>query len=314
MNNPFQKKGLFFLNMTPQQKPNFIIIGAMKAATTSLYTYLKQHPDVFMTTIKEPMFFNNFQKSNNFKVHGRKTKKITTFEQYYPLFDAVKNEKAIGEASPAYISNKDCPSLIQQHLPDTKIIAVLRQPAARAYSNFLHARRADKEPIADFETAFNKEEERKAENWSPLYHYKGKGYYAEQLERYFTLFPKENVKVLLFEDLIKNPVETTQEVFKFLNIDNSFTPDTSKKANVSGTPKGLFGWLIMKLRYYNLIPNIQFSNFLPGFIIHFIFNSTYKKASPLATELKKRLTHTFYKEDILKLEKLIGKDLQHWLS
>ena len=286
----------------------------MKAATTSLYTYLKQHPDVFMTTIKEPMFFNNFQKNNNFKVHGRKAKKITTFEQYYPLFDAVKNEKAIGEASPAYISNEDCPSLIQQHLPDTKIIAILRQPVARAYSNFLHARRADREPIADFETAFNKEAERKAENWSPLYHYKGKGYYTEQLERYYTLFPKENIKILLFEDLIKNPVESTQDVFKFLNIDNSFIPDISKKANVSGTPKGIFGWIIMKLRHYNLIPNIQFSNYLPDFMIQFIFNSAYKKVSPLAPELKKRLTHTFYKEDVLKLEKLIGKDLQYWLS
>ena len=300
--------------MTQQQKPNFIIIGAMKAATTSLYTYLKQHPDVFMTTIKEPMFFNNFQKNTNFKVHGRKGKKITTFEQYYPLFDAVKNEKAIGEASPAYISNEDCPSLIQQHLPDTKIIAILRQPVARAYSNFLHARRADREPIADFETAFNKEAERKAENWSPLYHYKGKGYYTEQLERYYTLFPKENIKILLFEDLIKNPIESTQDVFKFLNIDNSFIPDISKKANVSGTPKGIFGWIIMKLRHYNLIPNIQFSNYLPDFMIQFIFNSAYKKVSPLAPELKKRLTHTFYKEDVLKLEKLIGKDLQYWLS
>ena len=300
--------------MTREKKPNFIIIGAMKAATTSLYTYLKQHPDVFMTTIKEPMFFNNFQKKNNFKVAGRKTKKITTFEEYYPLFDAVKNEKAIGEASPAYISNENCPSLIKQHLPDTKIIAVLRQPVARAYSNFLHARMADREPIADFETAFNKEAVRKAENWSPLYHYKDKGYYAEQLERYFALFPKENIKVLLFEDLVENPIKTTQEVFKFLNIDKSFIPDTSKKVNVSGTPKGLFGLFIMKLRYYNLIPNIQFSSYLPNFIIQFIFNSAYKKASPLAPEIKKRITHTFYKEDILKLEKLIGKDLQHWLS
>jgi hypothetical protein len=70
----------------------------------------------------------------------------------------------------------------------------------------------------------------------------------------------------------------------------------------------------MKLRYYNLIPNIQFSSYLPNFIIQFIFNSAYKKANPLAPEIKKRITHTFYKEDILKLEKLIGKDLQHWLS
>ena len=300
--------------MIQQKKPNFIIIGAMKAATTSLYTYLKQHPDVFMTTIKEPMFFNNFQKKNDFKVLGRKTKKITTFEEYYPLFDAVKNEKAIGEASPSYISNTDCPSLIQQHLPDTKIIAILRQPVARAYSNFLHARRADREPIADFETAFNKETERKAENWSPLYHYKGKGYYFEQLERYFTLFPRENIKVLLFEDLVKNPIKTTQEIFKFLNIDKSFIPETSKKANVSGTPKGIFGWIIMKLRYYNLIPNIQFSNYLPDSIILLIFNSAYKKAKPLVPEIKKRLTHIYYKEDILKLEKLIEKDLHHWLS
>ena len=70
----------------------------------------------------------------------------------------------------------------------------------------------------------------------------------------------------------------------------------------------------MKLRYYNLIPNIRFSSYLPSFIIKFIFNSAYKKASPLAPEIKKRITHAFYKEDILKLEKLIEKDLQHWLS
>ena len=103
--------------MKQQKHPNFIIIGAMKAATTSVYTYLKQHPDVFMPANKEPMFFNNFQKANNFKVPGRKIKKITTFDQYYALFDAVKNEKAIGEASPSYIFNKDCPQLIRKYLP-----------------------------------------------------------------------------------------------------------------------------------------------------------------------------------------------------
>ena len=151
---------------------------------------------------------------------------------------------------------------------------------------------ADREPIADFETAFNKEAERKAENWSPLYQYKDKGYYAEQLERYFNLFPKENIKVLLFEDIVKNPIKTTQKVFKFLNIDKSFIPDTSKKVNVSGNPKGLFGLFIIKLRYYNLIPNIQFSIYLAGFIIQFIFNSACKKASPLAPEIKKK-NHTY---------------------
>lgn len=299
--------------MTKKKKPNFIIIGAMKSATTSLYTYLKQHPDVFMTAIKEPMFFNNFQKTNNYKLHGRKTKTISTFKQYYPLFDNVKNEKAIGEASPSYLFNKDCPKLIHKYFPETKIIAVLRQPIARAYSNFLHARRSDREPISDFETAFNKEEERMTKNWSPLYFYKGKGYYTEQLKRYYDLFPMENIKILLFEEVIKNPTKASQEIFDFLNVDSTFIPDTSKKANVSGIPKGMFGWLIMKLRHYNLIPNIQFSKYLPPFIVKFIFNSAYKKASPLSSEIKNRLTHKFYKDDILQLEKLIQKDLQHWL-
>jgi len=134
------------------------------------------------------------------------------------------------------------------------------------------------------------------------------------LERYYSLFPKENIKIFLFEDLIKNPIEISQKIFKFLNVDSAFIPDTSKKANVSGTPKGIFGWLIMKLRYYYLIPNIQFSNYLPAFIIRFLFTSAYKKAEPLNREIAKGLTHKFYKEDILALEKLIGKDLQHWLS
>ena len=305
-------KGVFF-NMTQSRKPNFIIIGAMKAATTSLYTYLKQHPDIFMTSIKEPMFFNNFNKRNDFKLAGRKTKKITTFKEYYKLFDNVKKEKAIGEASPTYISNNSCPGLIQNHLPNTKIIAILRQPIDRAYSNLLHARRADREPITNFEIAFNKEEERKDKNWSPLYYYKEKGYYNRQLKRYYQLFPKKNIKIILFEDLIKNPIEISQEIFKFLDVESSFIPNTKKKANVSGIPKGIIGWIIMKMRYYNLIPKIQFSNYLNDFIIKSLFNLAYKKASPIDSKIKKRLTLEFYEEDILLLEKLIEKDLQHWL-
>lgn len=300
--------------MKKEKHPNFIIIGAMKAATTSLYTYLKQHPDIFMTAIKEPMFFNNFQKENNFLVKGRKTKKITTFKEYYNLFKDVKDEIAIGEASPAYIFNEDCAQLINQHLPNTKIIAVLRQPVDRAYSNFLHARRADKEPISNFELAIKEEAKRKDENWSPLYYYMEKGYYTKQLKRYYNLFPQENIKVLLFEDIIKNPIAVSKEIFQFLNVEDSFTPDTSQKANVSGTPKGIFGWFIMKLRYYNLIPNIQFSKYLPSFLISLIFKSAYTKAPKLNKEVKEKLTQQYFKEDIIELEKLINRDLKHWIS
>ena len=295
------------------RKPNFMIVGAMKAATTSLYTYLKQHPDVFMSSIKEPKFFNNIGKDPELQLNAKGMKKINTFKEYYSLFEDVKNETAIGEASVSYLFDEDCAKLINQHLPETKIIAILRQPVDRAYSNFLHAKKADKEKIPFFEDAFE-ETKRKKKKDQPIKYYKEKGYYTEQLKRYYNLFPKENIKILLFEEVTNNPVATSQKIFNFLNLDSSFIPDTSTKVNVSGAPKGLFGWLIMKLRYYNLIPDIQFSKYLPRFIIQIIFNAAYKKAQPLSRTLRNRLTNQFYEEEIRKLEKLIDKDLSHWLG
>ena len=295
------------------KKPNFIIIGAMKAATTSLYTYLKQHPDVFMTHIKEPMFFNNFETENNYIVKGRKGSKISTLKEYYALFYNVENEIAYGEASPAYIYNKNCATLIKKHLPEVKIIAILRQPVKRAYSNYLHAKRADREPINSFIGAINSEEGRIEKNWSTLYHYKEKGFYFRQLSRYFKEFKKEQIKVILFEDIIDDPQKITKEVFEFLGVDSSFTPDTSKKANVAGKPKGVAGWIVMKLRKNNLIPNIEFSKYLPEFIVSYILKTIYSKPEKTDNKTINSLTKKYYKEDIKQLEKLIERDLSNWL-
>lgn len=293
--------------------PNFIIIGAQKAATTSLYTYLRQHPEIFMPKEKEPMFFNNYKQENTSFVKKRRAAKNTTLEKYKSLFNDVKNEKAIGEASPAYIYNQKAPTLIKEENPNMKIIAILRQPTERAYSNFLHAKRAGKEPLDSFEKAFMLEDKRINEHWSPLYHYKSKGFYFKQLRRYFNVFPKENIKILFFEDVKRAPTHTTQEIFKFLNVDADFIPDTSRKTNVSGIPKGILGWLIMKLRFYHLLPNIQFSKYLPDFIIALLFKSAYSKPDKLNENVKKELTDKYYKADILQLEKLIEKNLSHWL-
>jgi hypothetical protein len=146
-----------------------------------------------------------------------------------------------------------------------------------------------------------------------LYFYKDKGFYYKQLNRYFERFSKEKIKVLLFEDVVKNPEKVSKEIFRFLGVDDNFKPNTKQKTNVSGTPKGLFGWIIKKLRFYNLIPNIQFSKFLPDFLLNMLFNAAYSKPKKLDEAVKKELTRKFYKEDILKLEKLIDKDLSHWL-
>jgi hypothetical protein len=297
-----------------EKKPNFIIIGAMKAATTSLYTYIKQHPDIFMTKVKEPMFFNNFQQENNYNILGSKSKKSTTLEEYLAMFKDAKNEKAIGEASPAYIYNENAPYLIKENLPDVKIIAILRQPTDRAYSNFLHTKRADRENVNSFEQAIKIEKERISDNWSPLYHYIQKGFYSVQLKRYYNLFPKENIKVYLFEDVVKTPKETLKDIFKFLNVDENIEIDVSKKSNVSGTPKGILGFILKKMRYYNLMPKFAISDYLPTFIISLLFKSVYKDTEKLDSVLRKELTDKYYREEILKLEKLIDRDLSNWLS
>ena len=286
----------------------------MKAATTSAYTYLLQHPDVFMTKVKEPMFFNNYKQENDYFIKGRKGVKNRTLQEYKSLFDNVKNEKAIGEASPAYILNEMAPNLIKELIPDVKIVAILRQPIDRAYSNFLHAKRDKREPIDDFETAFEKEEERIKNNWSPLYYYKSKGYYFHLLSRYYAIFNNANIKVLLFDDFIKNPIAFTQKIYKFLEVNPAFIPDTSNIANISGVPtNNIIGKTVRFLRYYRLLPKFHISKVLPKWVVQIMFKLAYKKPEPISSVLRKKLTNKYYKEDILELEKLIGKDLSHWL-
>ena len=120
--------------------PNFLIIGAMRAGTTSLYHYLKQHPQVYMSPVKEPRFFALEGEKPD---PGRPTDErlmnhsITDIEAYRALFQAVSKETAIGEASPLYLYSPKAPERIRHYIPDAKLIAVLRDPVERAYSHFL---------------------------------------------------------------------------------------------------------------------------------------------------------------------------------
>ena len=295
------------------KRPNFIIIGAMKAATTSLYTYLKQHPAVFMTKVKEPMFFNNYKQDNNYKIMGPKKSKKFVFNQYLDLFDDARDETAIGEASPSYIYNHQAPALIKEKLPDVKIIAILRQPTDRAYSNFLHARRAGKEPLSSFEDSIKEEDRRIEDNWSPLYHYINKGYYTKQLERYYSVFPQDKIKVILFEDIVKSPQKTIRDIFNFLKVDSYQEIDFSNKANVSGDPKGILGWIVKKMRFYNIMPGNLLSR-LPSFMRFFLYKLAYSNPKKMDKDLRKNITNRYYLDEIKKLEKMIDRDLSHWLG
>lgn len=293
--------------------PNFLIIGAEKSGTTALYHYLNQHPQIYMSPVKEPNFFSlDGEKPEDHGPGHLPTGHITDIEAYSKLFRGVTGETAIGEASPAYLYQQKAIERIRLYIPDANLIAILRDPVARAYSNFLHCISLGREPLADFEQALQEEEIRVQNNWRGLWHYKRKGFYYEQLKRYFDLFDKSQIRVYLYEDLNTDPSGTLRDIFHFLGVDESFIPDTSARLNVSGVPRNK--------ALHSLVTNLNrpaMKKFIPNRALHAlrepIRNRVLTKPPQLPPEVRGRLVEVF-REDILKLQELIDRDLSKWLE
>jgi hypothetical protein len=289
--------------------PNFLIIGAHKSGTTSLYHYLKQHPQIYMSPVKEPHFFSFLDHPLDFREPGfdpQKLQAAADLPAYQALFQQAGDAVAIGEASPSYLYVEETAVKIYQHLPQVNIIAVLRNPADRAYSNYLHCRaRKHQEPLADFSDALKAEKKRIQENWSPLWHYQQKGFYFQQLQRYYRLFNNEQIRIYLYDDLLADPQALVQDIYQFLQVDASFTPNLAKKHNVSGLPKNK----LWQFAYWNLQWG---SAIIPPKIKQKIKANTLTRPTIPPTARKQLID--LYRNDILQLQALIQRDLTHWLG
>jgi len=298
--------------------PNFLIIGAAKSGTTALYRYLKQHPEIYMPDRKEPHHFSFTEITKNTNGPGDYVRTaITDDEQYMKLFDNVKSQKAIGEASPTYIYIPGTAQRIHSQLPNSKIIAILRHPADRAYSAYMHLVRDGYEKELDFEKALEKENERIEDNWGPIWHYKKAGLYFSQLIPYFKLFSNENILVIIYDDYKKDPKRVNQRIFKFLEVDQNFVPDMSAKPNVSGIPK-IKSWQAVLSYFFdkdNIIRTVSRNLFSEEIRWRFTSNLRNKNLvqSKMTNEVRNRLID-YYKEEIMNLQELIGYDLTHWLN
>jgi hypothetical protein len=306
--------------------PNFLIIGAAKAGTTALYHYLKQHPQIYMSSEKEPHFFAFEGEKLDFQ--GTKGNQewlnrasITNIETYCLQFQGVENEIAIGEASALYLYIPKTPERIQHHIPSAKLITILRNPVDRAYSAFLYLSRDGLEPLTDFARALREEEIRIRNNWVPIYYYQQLGFYYVQLKRYFDIFDRDQIRVYLYESLKANPVGLLQDIFRFLGVDDTFNPDVSLRYNVSAAPKNkaLHTFLIKPHPIKSIL-----KPFLPEELRKHIYislqnrifslqNQNLDKPLPLSPEFRKQLIEV-YREDILKLQDLIQQDLSKWLE
>lgn len=304
--------------------PNFLIIGAQKAGTTALYYYLKQHPHIYMSPEKEPHFFALEGESIDFR--GPRDNEIlkdiavTELEDYRQLFKNVSDESAVGEATAVYLYSPKACERIRHYVPKAKLIAILRNPAERAYSSFLHMVRDGREPLEDFGRALQEEETRIRDNWGPIWHYKQAGFYYGQLKRYFDEFAREQIRIYLYEDLKGDPDGTLRDIFQFLEVDDAFAPDMSGRYNVAGVPKNrslhtLHEFLIkshpLKSALKPLVPKNLRRQAVKR-VVNGIRNRNLVKPS-FPPEIREQLLAD-YREDVLKLEHLIQRDLSGWLK
>jgi hypothetical protein len=298
--------------------PNFLVIGAARSGTTSLYNYLQQHPEIYMSPIKEPQFFayeKNWKKWSGPIDKDQLKTFINNFGDYKNLFDGVKNEKAIGEASTKYLYSTTAPKRIKKTIPNIKLIAILRNPVDRGFSNFLRMKIISRESLDDYYEAVQEEVKRIKNNYGWMWHNAKRGLYYEQLKNYYDIFDKKNIRIYLFEEFIKSPQKILKDIFIFLGVDETFKP----------SPNYIYA---KSIRF----PRSKKLNFLlANPKINFFFNGYYKEKNTFISRLKTSIGKKLYKKptlsektrkklieyyqkDIYKLEKLIGKDLSMWLK
>ena len=268
--------------MPTRQLPNFIGIGTQRGGTTWLYNCLKEHPEVFMPKEKELSFFcSSYNKGMDY---------------YSSFFDDYNGEKAIGEISPSYMKRKQCAELIVKNIADVKILIVLRNPIDRAFSAY---QRFSKEKNEwNFKEAIGKKEGLLRN-----------GKYYEQLVNYFTLFKKEQILVLLFEELKNDNLGTIKKVYKFLDVDNDFVPSWIGKI----TNTVVFPRLTNVLNYFHLNWFIELIKTTPldPLIRKWVAKNKKHSKSEVPPELRRKLIAHFREPNKL-LEKLLEKNLEKW--
>ncbi|HBL11496.1 MAG TPA: sulfotransferase [Cyanobacteria bacterium UBA11162] len=290
--------------------PNFIIIGAGKSGTTSLYKYLQEHPQIFIPSMKEVYFFAFEGQSHPIG--------ITNFKDYQALFQEASEEQVIGEVSSIYLFRPQAPERIKYYLPDVKLIAILRNPADRAFSDYLmnlnrhNLSKSDKnsKPMRDF-----------AELVKEKHYFIQIGFYYEQLKRYYDRFDPSQIKVYLYEDLVTDARGLVRDIFRFVGVDDSFVPDTSQKHKVSGLPKNqaMHRLLTKSSPMRSLAISIlkplmpaQLRQYIRDKIIDGLVKQNLTRPQ-LSSALRQELIE-IYREDILNLQNLINRDLSTWLD
>ncbi|MEM7167637.1 MAG: sulfotransferase domain-containing protein [Planctomycetota bacterium] len=299
--------------------PDFLVIGARKAGTTSLYYALAQHPQIFMSPVKEPRFFTFEGSPPAFRKPAAAKwdfVAITDRAEYQALFAGAAPHQLCGEASPIYSSGYRCEETadnIQRTIPAAKLIMILRHPAERAWSEFHYQRQLGNEPCPSLEEALACEDAPHRAAISPDLLYFRTGLYSAHLKHYYDRFPPEQIRVFLYEDWQQEPETVLEGAVCFLELESGHGFNVERhNPTIHVRSRRLARWLETESA-----PRKVARAVLPGRLRHALSRRlrrwTYTRPRPMPSALRRELT-TLYRDDIESLQALIGRDLSHWLD
>ena len=269
--------------------PTFVVVGAERSGTTSLHRYLRQHPAIFMPAAKSLAHLVNHPAKRSLLQGPNITygTACRSRDEYLEALAGAAEADVVGELAHIYLYAPESPGLIRQTLGSPKIIAVIRNPIDRAYAKFALNSNFGIEPLATFDEALEVEDSRVRAGWDPVYHYTRRGFYGEQLARYFGLFPASDVRVYKFEDFFRDPAASMADLYGFVGADPAFVPDVSNKYTPAGDPRA------------------------PEFVAK--PNDGPPKPKPVEPATRTRLTD-LYAADVREAERLTGLDLSDWFG
>ncbi len=318
--------------MSARVQPNFFVVGAGKAGTTSLHGYLAQHPQIYMSPVKEPCYFAAEIRAEKLSAAVQRHVRLQSrslaavlddggevsstgwlaadWEQYLRLFQHVKHETAIGEASAIYLWSESAPARIRAAAPAAKIVMILRDPAERAYSQYLHQVSVGltgatfREHIQTCLTA-------RREAFGIHHPFLEAGLYYEQVKRYLEIFPREQVRIYWYEEAWKDPAEMLRDLFEFLDVSPEFQPDFSHRSLVRRAPRYRTLHFVLK----RLALWYPLRRLIPEGLHPRLKAFAFQQGRSLAMEAAdRRVLLDYYRDDIGKLARLLNRDLSEWLK
>lgn len=283
--------------------PNFFIVGAVKCGTTTLYSKLKKHPQVFLPEMKEPHYFS----SRLPPPENREEHCIGNTEAYLSLYAGAEEFTAVGDASPSYLWDEESPQRIVERAPGAKIVMSLRDPVSRAYSQYWMDVLMGWQALP-FDQALKRDYASKTKGYWTSRLYVELGLYAKQVERYITTFGRDRVLVVMFEDLVRDSQRVLTEITEHIGVDAlefGDAEDDVVSRNAFRRPRFP--------RLYRMLSDPRARHLrhrlLPGGVRQWLHHGSilYDTAKPAMDPASRKFLQDIFEPDLCELEALLGR-------